>query len=153
MKLSEIKNVLKQLDRVAFRLPNGEFVPGHFHVTEIGKIDKTFIDCGGTTRKEEVISFQLWESDDYDHRLHPEKLISIIELSEKVLELRDLNVEVEYQGNTIGKYDLDFEEGQFLLKNKFTTCLAKENCGIPEKPKLQLQNLSSATCEPGSGCC
>ena len=48
-------------------------VPSHFHVTEVGKITKHFIDCGGTVRNEEVVNFQLWQADDYDHRLHPEK--------------------------------------------------------------------------------
>ena len=46
MKLSEIKNTLGQLDKIAFMLPNGKLVPSHFHVTEIGKISKHFIDCG-----------------------------------------------------------------------------------------------------------
>ncbi|WP_339630071.1 DUF6428 family protein, partial [Bizionia echini] len=103
MTLSEIKNHLKHLETIAFQLPNGELVPKHFHVTEVGKISKHFIDCGGTVRTENVINFQLWEANDYDHRLHPEKLVNIIELSENVLKLDDLEIEVEYQGSTIGK--------------------------------------------------
>ena len=85
MKLQEVKNQLKNIETLNFKLEDGTFVPGHFHVTEVGKITKNFIDCGGTVRTEEVVNFQLWSADDYDHRLHPEKLISIIELSEKVL--------------------------------------------------------------------
>ena len=85
MKLSEIKTILGNLNNIAFRLPNGELVPNHFHVTEVGKITKNFIDCGGTVRKEEVVNFQLWDANDYDHRLHPEKLVHIIELSESCL--------------------------------------------------------------------
>ena len=73
MKLSEIKSELKTLKTIAFQLPNGTLVPNHFHVTEVGKISKHFIDCGGTVRTENVANFQLWEADDYDHRLHPEK--------------------------------------------------------------------------------
>ena len=68
MKLSEIKSELKKLSQIAFQLPNGDLVPNHFHVTEVGKITKHFIDCGGTVRTEEVINFQLWEANDYDHR-------------------------------------------------------------------------------------
>jgi len=109
MRLSEIKNNLQGLKRIAFQLPNGELVPSHFHVTEVGKITKNFIDCGGTVRNEEVINFQLWNANDYDHRLHPEKLVKIIELSEKVLELKDSEIEVEYQGQTIQKFGLDFD--------------------------------------------
>ncbi|WP_417856953.1 DUF6428 family protein [Xanthomarina gelatinilytica] len=155
MKLSEIKQRLSTLETIAFKLPNGTLVPSHFHVTEVGKIDKHFIDCGGTVRKESVINFQLWEENDYDHRLHPEKLVHIIELSEKVLGLEDLEIEVEYQGETIGKYNLDFDGKHFLLTNKQTDCLAKDKCGIPaEKPKVKLAELQNASCcTPESGLC
>ena len=155
MKLSEIKNKLNKLEKIAFQLPNWELVPNHFHVTEIGKITKHFIDCGGTVRKEEVVNFQLWNANDYDHRLHPEKLLDIIQLSERVLEIEDLEIEVEYQADTIGKFGLDFEGQNFLLTNKETDCLAKDKCGIPnEKPKVKLSELNNeSSCTPGGGCC
>lgn len=44
MKLSQVKSVLKELETIGFQLPNGELVPSHFHVTEVGKITKHFID-------------------------------------------------------------------------------------------------------------
>jgi len=156
MKLSEIKSKLNQLETIAFQLPNGTLVPNHFHVTEVGKISKHFIDCGGTERHEEVANFQLWEANDYDHRLHPEKLINIIELSEKVLNIGDLEIEVEYQGDTIGKYSLDFDGKYFLLTSKQTACLALEACGVPDlKPKAKLSDLqnSESCCTPNSNCC
>jgi len=157
MKLSQIKKILNQLDTIAFQLPNGDLVPNHFHVTEVGKINKYFIDCGGTVRNEEVVNFQLWEADDYDHRLHPEKLVSIIELSEKVLGITDKEIEVEYQGTTIGKYGLDFDGKNFLLTTKSTDCLAKSSCGIPsDKPNYKLSDLQkekSTCCSPQSNCC
>jgi|SRR5699024_6459380 len=155
MKLSEVKSALRQLQTIAFQLPNGSLVPSHFHVTEIGEINKNFIDCGGTVRNEKVVSFQLWNANDYDHRLHPEKLIHIIELSEKILNIGDFDVEVEYQGQTIEKFALDFDGKTFLLTNKQTDCLAKDKCGIPnEKPKVTLSELKDeSSCTPGSGCC
>lgn len=155
MKLSEIKQQLSQLEQIAFELPNGELVPSHFHVTEVGKITKHFIDCGGTVRNEEVVNFQLWSANDYNHRLHPEKLVQIIELSEKVLGIENLEIEVEYQGDTIRKFGLDFNGTNFLLTTKQTDCLAKDQCGIPvNKPKKQLSELQSAnSCTPGGGCC
>lgn len=155
MTLSEIKNKLQQLEQIGFQLPNGELVPSHFHVTEIGKITKHFIDCGGTLRNEEVVNFQLWNADDYDHRLHPEKLLNIITLSERVLGIEDLEIEVEYQGDTIEKFGLDFDGKNFLLTNKQTDCLAKDKCGIPEeKPKIKLVELANeSSCTPGGGCC
>ena len=97
MKLSEVKSALKELETIGFELPNGELVASHFHVTEVGKITKHFIDCGGVERKEEVVNFQLWNANDYDHRLHPEKLLNIIELSEEKLQIPDLEIEVQYQ--------------------------------------------------------
>ena len=155
MKLSEVKSALKSLETIGFQLPDGSLVPSHFHVTEVGKVSKHFIDCGGTVRQEDVVNFQLWNADDYDHRLHPEKLISIIELSEKVLQIEDHEVEVEYQGETIGKFGIDFDGTHFLLTIKQTDCLAKDACGIPaEKPKVKLADLNNASaCTPGGGCC
>ncbi|SEC28063.1 hypothetical protein SAMN05192540_2790 [Maribacter dokdonensis] len=155
MKLSEVKKHLAALETIAFQLPNGELVPNHFHVTEVGKITKNFIDCGGTVRNEEVVNFQLWNADDYDHRLHPEKLIHIIELSEKVLGIEDLEIEVEYQGNTIEKFGLDFDGTNFRLTSKQTDCLAKDNCGIQaEKPKLNLSEINNEPCcSPDGNCC
>ncbi|WP_274474903.1 DUF6428 family protein [Mangrovimonas aestuarii] len=157
MTLSEIKLYLKGMNTIAFRLPNGNYVPAHFHVTEVGKITKDFIDCGGVVRHEETVNFQLWEANDYDHRLHPEKLLHIIELSEKTLGIGDLEIEVEYQGQTIEKFNLDLDGKDFVLTSKQTDCLAKDNCGIPqEKPKVRLSDLqasSASCCSPDSGCC
>ena len=154
MKLEEVKSALAQLDTIAFQLPNGTLVPNHFHVTEVGKITKHFIDCGGTVRHEELVNFQLWNANDYDHRLHPEKLVNIIALSQKTLDIGNLEVEVEYQGQTIEKFSLDFDGTHFLLTTKQTDCLAKDQCGIPtEKPRVKLSELQQTDCAPGSGCC
>lgn len=148
MKLSEIKETLKTVETVNFELPNGTFVPEYFHVTEVGLITKNFIDCGGTVRKETVVNFQLWDANDYDHRLKPQKLIHIIELSQKVLGIEDYEIEVEYQDTTIGKYDLDFNGKNFILLNKHTACLAQEQCGISSE-----KTNTSNSCTPGTGCC
>ncbi len=156
MKLQEVKQALTGLSHLKFQLPDGGLVPSHFHVTEVGEVSKHFIDCGGTVRHERVANFQLWNANDYDHRLHPEKLINIISLSEEILGLGNLEVEVEYQGNTIEKFGLDFDGISFLLTNKQTDCLAKDSCGIPpQKTKVRLANLSTTVeaCAPGSGCC
>ena len=157
MKLSEIKTMLETVETVNFQLPNGNFVPEHFHVTEVGLITKNFIDCGGTVRKETVVNFQLWDANDFEHRLKPKKLIHIIELSEKILGIEDFEIEVEYQDTTIGKYDLGFNGKDFLLLNKQTACLAQDQCGIPaEKTKLNLTQLNTNntnSCTPGGSCC
>ena len=156
MKISEIKKQLSNLENVTFMLPNGSFVPEHFHVTEVGLITKNFIDCGGKVRNETVVNFQLWNANDFEHRLKPKKLLDIIALSEKVLGTADFEIEVEYQAETIGKYDLGFDGTTFTLLNKQTACLAQDQCGIPtEKEKVKLSEISSQTnsCVPGGGCC
>ncbi|WKV13065.1 DUF6428 family protein [Marivirga harenae] len=158
MQLSEIKSALNDLSKVNFQLPNGDFVPPHFHITEVGIITRNFIDCGGTMRNEKTVNFQLWEDGYYDHRLGAKKLYDIITLSEDKLGIDEhMEVEVEYQSNTIGKYKLDFNGEHFVLVNTQTDCLAKDKCGIPaSKPKVQLADVSGTSanaCAPGSGCC
>lgn len=158
MKLSNFKAHLQTLSAITFIQPDGKTVPSHFHVTEVGLIHRHFIDCGGTVRNESLVNFQLWEAGDFDHRLAPEKLRNIIELSEKTLGLKDFEIEVEYQGATIGRYDVAFNNGAFHLLAKRTNCLASDKCGIPpEKLKVNLKDLSPASsqgcCTPGSGCC
>jgi hypothetical protein len=156
MKLNTFKEILNEINSIRFILPNGSMVPNHFHITEVGFIEKHFIDCGGTLGNEQFVNFQLWEADDFDHRLAPQKLRSIIELAEKELKLPDAEIEVEYQGETIGKYGLAFNGISFLLTNKQTACLAEDACGIPEqKQKVKLSDLSNKTscCDPKSGCC
>jgi hypothetical protein len=156
MKLSELKKAIPFLEQINFYLPDGSSVPAHFHVTEIGKVRKDYIDCGGTIRSEEVVSMQLWQSIDFHHRLKPDKLLQIIQLTEDKLQIGDHEIEVEYQADTIGKYALQFKEGKLVLSNKQTACLASDACGITDKVKVKLGDLKKATvscCEPGSGCC
>jgi hypothetical protein len=155
MKLSDFKSKLNSIDALNFVLPNGTKVSDHFHVTEVGEITKHFIDCGGKERMEKVVNFQLWEANDIDHRLKPQKLAGIISLSERVLGIGDLEIEVEYQTDTISKFGLEFENGNFVLQSLKTDCLAKDNCGIPqEQLKVNLVDLSQGnSCTPGGGCC
>ena len=156
MKLSEIKESLLTIDKIDFQLPNGASIPSHFHITEKGKLSKHFIDCGGQVRKEDTVNFQLWEADDYQHRLSPKDLLEIITLAENKLGIENLNIEVEYQGDTIGKYGLSFNGQQFLLTNKLTDCLDPKKCGLPvSKPKIRISQLGNSqnNCTPDSGCC
>jgi hypothetical protein len=146
MKLSEFKEHLMTSNELEFLLPSGKHVPGHFHVTELGHITKNFIDCGGKSRHEEVVNFQLLDADDTDHQLKPLKLMKIIELSEKVLDLGNHELEVEYQSDTIGKYGVEYIDGQFHLTSKSTACLANDNCGTKSEP-------AEPTCTPDGGCC
>jgi Family of unknown function (DUF6428) len=157
MKISEFKAHLNNLNTVDFKLPNGTLVPLHYHITEVGRISKQFIDCGGDVHEEKYANIQIWVADDYDHRVEPRTVLNIFDLSKKVLNDEDLEIEVEYQTDTIGKYDLSFADNAFQLQAKETDCLAKIKCNIPySKPKIRFSELGLATqntCTPGGGCC
>jgi hypothetical protein len=157
MLLSTVKKHLQQATNVHFKVQHAQDVPPHFHVTEIGLITKSFIDCGGKLRNEIKVNFQLWNANDIEHRITPAKLLHIIELSQKTLHIEDGEVEVEYQTETIGKYGLDFDGTHFILTTKQTACLAMENCGIDAlKENKFIKNIvekATACCTPGGGCC
>jgi hypothetical protein len=159
MKLSELKQHLSTLSEIHFYMDDGTSIPEHFHVTEVGVLTRDFIDCGGTVRSEKTINMQLWEANDYDHRLSPQKLLHIIESSQKTFAMEDWEVEVEYQQTTIGKFKLEFKESHFILTPTATACLAPNSCTPPligkEKPKIKLGDSFSQkfTCSPDSGCC
>ncbi len=147
MTIETLKALLPQLSELRFQLPNGNVVPPSVHLTELGIIDKNFIDCGGTSRKETKASLQLWEGNDTEHRLSPEKLLNIVNMVEKQLPIHTLSIEVEYQTDTVGLFGLDFKDGHFLLTSKQTQCLAGSACGSgTPKKKVSLRNLKTTNC-------
>lgn len=155
MKLSQLKQHLIGMTELNFELADGTLVPQHFHVTEIGQIEKNFIDCGGTVRREKTVNFQLWQAGDFDHRLAPEKLNDIIALSETRLGITDGDIEVEYQNETIGKYGLDFSGKNFVLTSKQTACLASDRCGVTDEREALSEPVVSnqSCCSHGGTCC
>ena len=129
MNLAEIKQILTGLSKLNFRLPNGDYVPPHFHITEVGVVNKHSIDCGGNEHSETLVQLQLWQARDYDHRVAPDKFLKILNIARKVIDASDtLQIEVEYQEHTIGKFDLDFDGTDFVLVNKRTDCRARSKC-------------------------
>ena len=153
MLITAFKQTLRELDTLKFQLPNGAFVPAHFHITEVGNITRNFIDCGGVQRQENKLNLQLWVASDTDHRLDPTNLLNILQLAEKQLGNSNIEVEVEYQQSTIGRYKLAFNGAVFQLINTQTACLAPNQCGIPqEKPRVRV-TASGLSCNPNSGCC
>ena len=60
MLLSELSHLLSDLSEVVFIATDGSVVPAHFHITEVGRVDRYFIDCGGAKRKQTRINLQLW---------------------------------------------------------------------------------------------
>jgi hypothetical protein len=155
MKLDDFVQALSTVDSLVFVLPNGVHVPPYFHITEVGALTRSYIDCGGTIREEVSINLQVYTSTDYDHRLIPGKLARIVQTSRELLALPNAEMEVEYQGQTIEKYGLEFSQGQFQLMPRKTDCLAKDVCGIPvdAKPEVLASVPAASYCTPGSGCC
>ncbi|MGC4032206.1 MAG: DUF6428 family protein [Tepidisphaeraceae bacterium] len=121
------------------RLPNGDTVPPHYHVTEVGRVRKEFIDCGGTVRSTERCVLQLWVADDTDHRLDAAKLARIIDLAAPILGDSDLPVEVEYDLGVITQLPVRRVEATptglvVHLTGKQTACLAPDLCCPPATP-------------------
>jgi hypothetical protein len=122
-------------------------------------VQKQFVDCGGTFRTLNTIRIQLWVSSDVEHRLTSVKWLGIMEKAEQELGLKDVEIEVEYQANTIQVYRLSVQGDQFELLNTHTECLAPDLCGInAEKKKVNLVDLTptekqNTTCKPGGNCC
>ena len=153
MLLTAFKQSLIELDTLKFQLPNGQFVPSHFHITEGGNVKRNYIDCGGKLREENKINLQLWVASDTNHRLKPNDILEILQFAEKQLGYSHLELEVEYQQNTVGRYKLAFDGTVFQLINTQTACLAPDQCGIlQEKPRVRL-SASGVNCNPNSGCC
>ncbi len=157
MKLSEFKNHLQNLETLNLYLPNGDQIPTHFHITEVGMTTKNFTDCGNTFRIVKTATLQLWTSVDYWHRLDPKMIVKIINSTENVFQGEDLELEIEYQQETIGKFGLDFINNKLQLTNKQTDCLAKDSCAFPlEKVKVKMSDLQTQIvecCTPNSSCC
>jgi hypothetical protein len=143
MTVKEFRSILAAHadSKMHWMLPDRSFVPVHYHITEVGRVQKDFIDCGGTVRSVASCLLQVWVADDTDHRLETTKLAAIMQIAEPVLKGDDLPVEVEYEEEAISQYPIAGVEVTpagllFSLGTKHTACLAPEKCGVD-----------------GSGCC
>jgi hypothetical protein len=113
--------------------PDGDAIEPHFHVTEIGRVQKDFVDCGGTVRRTVCCLLQTWVADDTSHRLTGDKLLKAFTHAAAVLGDEDLPVELEYETcNVVQLLVADARrDGNALvlqLASKHTDCLAKELC-------------------------
>jgi hypothetical protein len=120
-----------------FVLPDGDLVPLHAHVTEIGRVDKNFIDCGGKARSWSNCTLQVWVAEnDEEHRFAPGKLAKVVDMAMPIFRGDDLDVEVEYEDcSGLSQYpvleaQVSDEALKFRLGAKHTDCLAKEACGL-----------------------
>ena len=153
-----INNVTNENQQLLFKLEDGTIIPPYFHITEIGLKMKHFVDCGGTIRSEQFISFQIWTADDFDHRLTPQKLLDLIVKNEGMFEEPEVEIEMEYQTNTIGSYSLKQEdklknEHTYILVSKKTNCLAPDKCGVTQDRKVQPNQPQTSSPQCGPSCC
>jgi len=158
MILSELKQLLSEYSDRLFRisLPDGSAVPLSFHVTEVGRVQKTFLDCGGTLRESLTCQLQVWVGPDYDHRIETGKMASILNKAKAYLPDETIPVEVEYEDKVISQYTIDSheltDEAVILnLSHKHTECLAPELCGLPPLPGSH-KAAANPCCGP-KGCC
>lgn len=140
--LSEHKN-----ERMHFIFSDNSFIPDHYHITEVGKVQKDFIDCGGTLRSICSCVLQAWVADDFEHRLKTDKLLEILNKAVTVLDLKQEVVEIEYEDGFVSQYKIaGFEDTPsgllFYLEQKHTACLAPDKC-LPKK----------GCCGGKKGCC
>jgi hypothetical protein len=113
--------------------PDGEPIESHFHVTEVGRVQRDFVDCGGTVRRLVTCLIQTWVGDDVDHRLTAGKLLKALAHAAPVLGHEDLPVELEYEACNVVQLvvaAVTRETGRLVLQlgSKHTDCLAKEIC-------------------------
>lgn len=159
MNLSELKNLLTQHSGLHFRikLPDGAAVPVSFHVTEVGRVQKTFLDCGGKLRESITCQLQVWVGPDYDHRIETGKMAAILDKAKAYLPDESIEVEVEYEDAVISQYvieghDVTAEAVVLRLDHKHTECLAPELCGLPPLPGAGKTGNFQSSCGP-KGCC
>lgn len=154
MTIQEFKALLTQHADKSFqlRLPGGDEVPVSFHITEVGRVTKTFLDCGGQHRQTDTCQLQAWVGEDGDHRIAASKLLGIFRKAAFLLPNESIPVEIEYEADVISQYPIDsaeITEGAVILHltTKHTDCLAKELCGLPTTGKAATEGCC------GPGCC
>ena len=139
MKLSSLQAALDTHPDAAvdFQLSDQSIIPAHFHITEVGRVRKDFIDCGGTVRWQERCVLQVWVAEDREHRVTAAKLAKILKAGRPILRGDDLEVEVEYDVGVITQMPLeaiDASDARIVVQlgGKHTACLAADRCGVAD---------------------
>lgn len=113
--------------------PDDEPIEAHFHVTEVGRVQRDFVDCGGKVRQVVTCLLQAWVGDDVDHRITGGKLLKALVHAEPILRGEDLPVEFEYDACNVVQLKVlsaIAEKDRLVIRlgKKQTDCLAKELC-------------------------
>lgn len=149
MTVSELRRALEAAPTLPLTVlwPDGNPFEAHFHVTEVGRVQKDFVDCGGTVRRTVTCLLQTWVGEDKEHRITAGKLLKAFDHGAAVLGAGDLPVELEYEACNVIQFKVvavEREEDRFVVRlgGKHTDCLAKELC----VPSARMGGV-------GAGCC
>lgn len=128
--------------------PDGDPIEAHFHITEVGRVQKDFVDCGGTVRRTVSCLLQTWVGEDTDHRITAGKLLKAFDFAAPVLGAEDLPVELEYEACNVIQFTVvavvpGGDRLTVQLGSKHTDCLAKDVCAPS----------TSGVAGAGTGCC
>lgn len=151
MTFTELRDLLRRHPAKfpRFILPSGDSIPAHAHVTEVGHVVKSFIDCGGRSGKEEKVLLQTHVGNDTDHRLRADRFAKILQLGASMLPHSDLDVDVEYDCCVVAQYPIagGEPEGEYL---NLTLARGQTQC----RARNRLQNAAAETCcATTSSCC
>ena len=133
-------------------LPDGSTAPAHFHITEVGAVSKSFLDCGGKRHSEQACVLQVWVADDYDHRIQAGKLARILDAASGLFDSPDVPVEFEHEAPVLTRLPIESVETEgdtiiFHLSLKKADCLAKDIC-LPKRdfslPNIPARGLTAS---------
>ena len=152
--LTDLLSELNQADgnlSISIFTPSGLGIASHYHITEIGRTTKNFVDCGGTKRSDSHTSFQIWVANDTDHRVRVSKLVKIIESGLGLVDASD-QVVFEYDNNhSIILYGIEKIQRLEYAFNIFLSKL-RTNCLAPDKCNVAPEQMPKKCCGP-KGCC
>ena len=151
MKYEALRRVLERYPTTLprFVLPDGDCIPAHAHVTEVGHVIRNFIDCGGLTGKEEKVVLQTHVGNDTGHRLRSDRFAKILRLGDRVVPRADLDVDVEYDCCVVAHYPIskatpDGEHLNLILQRGRTQCRARER---------RESETAAGCCAASTACC
>jgi hypothetical protein len=149
--LVDLRNALETNSKrfLRFVLPDGDYIPAHAHVTEVGHVVRTFIDCGGLTGKEEKLVLQTHIGNDTDYRLRSDRLAKILDLGNRVIPSAELDVDVEYDCCVVAQYPIaearaEGDHLSLILQRGRTQCRARER---------RERGTTADCCATSAGCC
>ena len=145
-----------------FQFPNGETIGHNYHITEVKHATINSVDCGGREDSWHETIIQLMEGSpeigkkEYLSTFKAKGIFKKVDRSFKFV--KNSILKFEY-GNDhfhtaqlfVNHYETSDKQLLVILGIVPTQCKAKDACGIPAKPELELTEENC--CSPASGCC